>query len=81
MLLGCVDVCVVLLSGSVAYLRREVDEGVAGLGQLCDGHSASLSDELSHSIQLLWSDGDKLPSVIYHTCRKQRRDGKRGEVQ
>lgn len=59
------------VSGSTATVRHQVDERVAGLSQLCDGHSASLPDELSHRVQLSWSDGDKLPSVINHTCRQQ----------
>lgn len=48
-------------------VRLEVDEGVAGLGQLCNGHSASLLDVLSHGCHLLCSDVDELPPVINHT--------------
>lgn len=36
------------LSGGAAALRHQVDQGVAGLSQFCDGHSPSLSDEPSH---------------------------------
>lgn len=60
-----------LLSGSAAALRCQVDERVTGLSQLCDGHSSSLPDELSHGVQLLGSDGDKFPSVVNHSCRKR----------
>lgn len=57
-------------SGSAAALRRQVDQRVARLSQLADGHPPSLSDELSHGVQLCWSNGDKLPSVIDHTCKE-----------
>lgn len=55
-------------SGGAAALGHQVDQRVTGLGQLCDGHPASLSDELSHGVQLLRSDGDELPSVVDHSC-------------
>lgn len=61
-------------SGSAAALRRQVDERVACLSQLADGHPPSLPDELSHRVQLCWSNEDKLPSVIDHTCRKHIRE-------
>jgi len=48
-------------------VRLEVDQGIACLGQLCDGDSSSLSDVLSHGSHLLWSDVDELSSVINHT--------------
>lgn len=34
--------------GITATLRHQVDEGVTGLSQLCNGNPASLFDELSH---------------------------------
>lgn len=55
-------------SGGTAALGRQVDEVVAGLCQLCDGHAAPLPDELGHGVELLGRDGDELPSVIDHTC-------------
>lgn len=55
-----------------------IDQPVTGLGQLCDGHSASLFDELSHGVQFLGSDGDELPSVVYHSFRER---GQRSQVQ
>lgn len=35
-------------SGIASTLGHQVDEGVTGLSQLCDGNPASLFDELSH---------------------------------
>lgn len=58
-------------SGSTAVLRCQIDQRVAGLSQLANGNSPSLSDELSNRVQLCWSNGDKLSSVIDHTCGKQ----------
>ncbi len=49
----------------------QVDQRVTGLSKFCDGHAASLSDELSHWVQLLWCDGDELPSVVNHSCKKE----------
>lgn len=63
-----------LYSGRAAALRRQVDEVVAGLRQLGDGHAAPLADELGHRVQLLRRDGDELPPVVNHTC-----GGTRGE--
>lgn len=59
-------------SGSAAALGRQVDELVAGLCQLRDGHAASLPDELGHRVQLLRRDVDELPPVINHTCGGKR---------
>lgn len=64
-------------SDGAAALRHQVDEGVAGLCQLSDGDSASLSDELSHRVQLLWSDEDELPSVVDHACSNTDSDFRR----
>lgn len=50
-------------------VRLEVDEGVAGLGQLCNGDSTSLLDVLGHGCHLLCSDVDELSPVINDTCR------------
>ena len=44
------------------------DEGVAGLGKLSDGHSAPLSDEVSHRSQFLRGYVDELAPVVNHTC-------------
>lgn len=54
-------------SGGTAALGRQVDEVVAGLRQLCDGHAAPLPDELGHGVQLPGRDGDELPPVVNHT--------------
>lgn len=61
------------LLGSIAALWHQIDQRVAGLSQLADGHASSLSDELSHRLQLCWSNVDKLPSVIDHTCGTHQR--------
>lgn len=52
---------------SSSAVGLEVDEGTAGLGQLCNGDSSSLLDVLRHSSHLLRSDVDELSSVINHT--------------
>lgn len=54
-------------------VRLEVDQGIACLGQLCDGDSSSLFDILRHGSHLLWSDVDELSSVINHTYRGKER--------
>lgn len=54
-------------SGGAAALGRQVDEVVAGLRQLSDGHAAPLPDELGHGVQLPGRDGDELPPVVNHT--------------
>lgn len=64
-----------LCSGGAAALGRQVDELVAGLRQLRDGHAASLADELGHRVQLLWRDGDELPPVVNHTCGGDEGEG------
>lgn len=61
-------------SDGAAALGRQIDQRVALLSQLADGHSASLPDEASHRVQLCWSDEDELPSVVNHTCRKHVRE-------
>lgn len=38
------------LLGSIAALWHQIDQRVAGLSQLADGHASSLSDELSHRV-------------------------------
>lgn len=68
---GSVSLCP---SGSAAALGREIDQRVACLSQLADGHPPSLSDELSHRVQLGGSNGDKLPPVINHACEKHIRE-------
>lgn len=67
-----------LCSGGAAALGCQVDELVAGLRQLRDGHAASLPDELGHGVQLLRRDGDELPPVVDHTCGGGRRRAGRG---
>ncbi len=53
-------------------LRRQVYEAVTGLSEVWDRDSSSLFDELSHSVQLLRRDEDKLPSVVDHSCANTR---------
>lgn len=65
-------------SDGAAALGRQIDQRVALLSQLADGHSASLPDEASHRVQLCWSDEDELPSVVNHTCRKHIRVSESG---
>jgi len=57
-------------SGGAQALGQQVDEGVAGLSQVRDGHPAPLPHEAGHGVQLLLGDGDELPPVVNHSWRQ-----------